>query len=194
MSTPREIDEQLAALATEQYSVLNRLASYAESALHAAGAEFYYQGRRRVTDMTADDAEAILAADIAANADDEYGYRRLRGSYSVGHARRAVEGLATCRARLADIRSQMDKLEESYTGWSRFFLVTSSKGHIHSSQHCSTCRMTTTYGWLPQLSGRTEADCVEEFGPALCSVCYPSAPVEWTTAEITKAAAAKAAA
>ena len=42
------------------------------------------------------------------------------------------------------------KLQEAYTGWSRFFLVTSSTGHVHSSTSCSTCRPTTTYGWLPE--------------------------------------------
>ena len=45
------------------------------------------------------------------------------------------------------------------------------------------------YGWLPKLSGMTEAEAVEEHGPALCSVCFPSAPVEWQGGKITKAQA-----
>lgn len=65
-------------------------------------------------------------------------------------------------------------------GWSRFFVVRASGGHIHSSLHCQTCRPTTDLGWLPQMSGRTEADAVAEEGPLLCTVCYPSAPLEWT--------------
>jgi len=73
-------------------------------------------------------------------------------------------------------------LEDEYDRrqWSRFFLVTSSDGRIHSSRSCSTCRPTTEYGWLPRLSGRTEAEAVNEHGPLLCSVCFPTAPVEWT--------------
>lgn len=194
-STPREIDAALAALYNEMNRVQQRLDTSEYSALIEAGAKFYYVGRRRVTDMKLADAEQILAADIAAHADDDkYGYSLVRGGTSIGNIRRTVEALAEYRATLAGLRAQMEELEQRYTGWSRFFLVTSSKGHIHSSMHCSTCRLTTTYGWLPELSGRTEADCVAEFGPALCSVCFPSAPVEWTQAEVTKAAATKAAA
>lgn len=64
--------------------------------------------------------------------------------------------------------------------WSRFFLVTSSAGHIHSTMNCSTCRPTTEFAWLPTVSGLTEVEAVAEHGPMLCSVCFPSAPVEWT--------------
>jgi hypothetical protein len=65
-------------------------------------------------------------------------------------------------------------------GWSRFFLVTNNNGHIHSSQSCSTCYWSTQFAWLPALSGKTEAEAVEDQGEILCSVCFPSAPVEWT--------------
>jgi hypothetical protein len=64
--------------------------------------------------------------------------------------------------------------------WTRFFLVSNSGGHIHSSMHCSTCYPTTRYGWLPNLSGLTEAEAVAAHGAILCTVCYPSAPVEYT--------------
>lgn len=62
--------------------------------------------------------------------------------------------------------------------WNRFFLV--QGGHIHRSMNCSTCYSTTQFGWLPALSGLTEADAVEAHGTRLCSVCFPTAPVEWT--------------
>lgn len=193
-TTPREIDTELAALWSDLYTNRERLARFESTALNCAGADFYYRGRRRVTDMTLEAAEAILAADVAANTDDEYGYTRVRRSTSIGNVRYAVEGLAECRTNRDRLLAEIAVLEARYTGWSRFFVVTSSAGHIHSSMHCSTCRPTTTYGWLPELSGRTEADCVTEFGPALCSICYPTAPVEWTLAEVKKARAAKAAA
>lgn len=66
--------------------------------------------------------------------------------------------------------------------WSRFYLVTSSSGHIHSSMCCSTCnkgQRRTTFALLPELSGKDEKAAVEKLGPALCSVCFPSAPVEF---------------
>lgn len=68
--------------------------------------------------------------------------------------------------------------EQQYTGWSRFFAV--MDGHIHSSRACTTCYVTTRFGWLPALSGLTEADAVGMYGDMLCTICFPSAPVEQT--------------
>lgn len=76
--------------------------------------------------------------------------------------------------------------EDRYTGWTRFWLVTSSPGHVHKSRHCSSCNFKTTYALVPTLSALTEQAAVETFGPAMCSVCFPSAP---TGAKISKALA-----
>jgi len=101
----------------------------------------------------------------------------------------------TLRDKMAEIEVETDPLQAIYEQhrWSRFFLVTSSQGHVHSSMSCSTCFPTTEYGWLPNLSGLTEADAVAQEGSILCSVCFPSAPTEWTTG-ISKAQAEKEAA
>ena len=90
---------------------------------------------------------------------------------------------ATQRVLLLDI--QIEALEQVYRDnrWSRFFLVVSSDGHIHSSTRCSTCRYNTVFVWLPDLSGTDEATAVEQVGEILCSICFPSAPVEWTNGE-----------
>lgn len=78
-------------------------------------------------------------------------------------------------------------------GWNRYYLVTSSSGHIHSSMGCSTChkgKQDTTFALVSDLSDATVSEAVEVFGAALCSVCYPEAPVEFTNEiKITKAAA-----
>jgi len=66
--------------------------------------------------------------------------------------------------------------KELYEGWSRFFLVK----HIHRSMYCSSFRSTTRVGWLPNVSGLTEAEAVAEHGETLCTICYPSAPTELT--------------
>ena len=76
--------------------------------------------------------------------------------------------------------------EQSYTGWQRFWLVTSSAGLVHSGMNCSTCnkgRSATTFALLPTLSGQTVDVLVEAFGPVLCSVCFPAAPTEWVDGE-----------
>ncbi|MCA1571166.1 MAG: hypothetical protein LC798_12785 [Chloroflexi bacterium] len=193
--TPREIDEQLAKLYHEQYGLEDRMALVEADVKRLAGAEFYYRGRQRVTDMDIGEAEDILAADIEANADDTYGYAQVRGSTSIGNIRRTVEGLAASREKAAELANEIASLQAQYTGWSRFFAVTSSAGHVHSSMSCSTCYPRTRYGWLPELSGHAEAEAVEKLGPTLCTVCFPSAPVKWTEGKkLTKAQAAKAAA
>ena len=73
-----------------------------------------------------------------------------------------------------------DAVEAQYEGWSRFFLVPA--GHIHRSMSCSSCnkgRSATVFSWLTDLSGLGEADAVAAHGAHLCTVCFPTAPVEW---------------
>ena len=62
--------------------------------------------------------------------------------------------------------------------WTRFFpSVTKSQPHIHRSLSCHTLHATTVMIWAPQLSGRTDAEAVDKLDEALCSVCFPDAPV-----------------
>lgn len=60
--------------------------------------------------------------------------------------------------------------------WTRFFLVPG--GHLHSSQRCSSFRWNTRVYWLPEYSGKSEAEIVALAGERACTICYPSAPVE----------------
>lgn len=75
---------------------------------------------------------------------------------------------------VADIEPLVNEWNERR--WSRFYLVTNGNGHVHSSTHCTTCYMNTSYAWLPQLSGASEDEAVEEYGEKMCTVCFPSAP------------------
>ena len=101
-------------------------------------------------------------------------------------------GYDTSKANLDAALDVLRTAEADYDGWSRFFLVTNKGGHIHRSLICSTCRPTTRFGWLPELSGLSEADAVDEYGSILCSVCFPDAPVDWTNGVNKKDAEARA--
>jgi hypothetical protein len=84
---------------------------------------------------------------------------------------------------LTDARLAVEEVNAEYNSrpWSRFWLVTTSNGHIHRSTHCQTCNRRgrpTGFVLVPYLSGSTAADAVADLGPALCSVCFPEAPVE----------------
>lgn len=69
--------------------------------------------------------------------------------------------------------------------WPRFYLVANAGGHIHKSMSCSTCRPSTQYVFLPELSGLSEEQAVKAQGPVLCSICFPSAPIDWTEGSLS---------
>lgn len=81
-----------------------------------------------------------------------------------------------------DLQEEVNELNKQYKGWNRYFLVPG--GHIHSSMNCHTCNRNwnnpTQFAWLPQLSGKTDANAVKEQGALLCTACFPDAPTEWT--------------
>jgi hypothetical protein len=136
-----------------------------------------------------DQADREVADQILSGMD--HAKRHLKEDCTIAQAQaQEADAIRECRA----IQAKLRELAALYTGWSRFFLVTSSSGHIHSSMHCSTCRDTTTYGWMPELSGKTEAEAVARLGPALCSVCFATAPVEHVGGKISAAKAKELAA
>lgn len=103
-------------------------------------------------------------------------------SYSAGTLARTLEEIDALRAEALELTREASPLEAEFRAdpWPRFFLVQNVGGHIHRSMSCVTTFPTTRWSWLPGLSGLGEDAAVAEQGPRLCSVCFPSAPVEWT--------------
>jgi hypothetical protein len=67
-------------------------------------------------------------------------------------------------------------------GWTRYFLVDANYGygHVHydtSSQRCSRTHTTRHY-WLTSESGKTAEEVIEQAGSAICTLCFPNAPVD----------------
>ena len=106
-------------------------------------------------------------------------------AYDAPRAQRSVDAVNRYRSEMdanRDAAAELDQVWADNGRWSRFFLVQASNGHIHtdiSAHRCSRTN-TTAHAWLPELSGLTESDAVAAYGPLLCSVCFPEAPVEWT--------------
>ena len=101
------------------------------------------------------------------------------GSLPTSYAERFTEA----RIALEDAQRDVSDCNNEYRSrpWSRYYLVTSSDGHIHSSTQCSTCNKghePTGFALVPYLSGSSSEDAVADLGSALCSVCFPDAPVE----------------
>lgn len=86
--------------------------------------------------------------------------------------------IEAARAARAELDAKAKPLEAIYLAelWTRFFLVPG--GHLHSSRFCSSLRWTTPLYWLPEYSGKSEAEIVALAGEAACTICYPSAPVD----------------
>ncbi|MGV8846489.1 MAG: hypothetical protein ACOH1Y_09210 [Propionicimonas sp.] len=62
-------------------------------------------------------------------------------------------------------------------GWTRYYLVLNTGGHVHASTRCDTCFPTTEYAWLTEQSGMTPQDLVDLAGESACTSCFKWAPV-----------------
>lgn len=66
--------------------------------------------------------------------------------------------------------------------WIRYAVVPG--GHIHNNEGCFTLRWDTDVRWAYQVSGDTVAEAVATYGEALCSHCFPEAPVAQTLGKV----------
>lgn len=170
--SPRDFDTQLAEVHTTHRKNRARRASTMATLHRLAGDK--RRGHRSTSPWKLTDAEAVEK--VTSSAKD--GVRGPRYLYTD-----ALEALEAADAAVEATETELAEYNAVFVargGWSRFFLVANTNGHIHSSMSCSTCRVTTQFSWLPEVSGKSEKDAVEEHGPMLCSVCFPSAPLEWT--------------
>lgn len=178
--TPQETDIKLAELYYSRLALERKRDDLAMALKQVAGAEFYYVGRRRVTNMPMEDARRRLEAALAdppANFREVYkrGYHTLRAE---------LTRLDDQEGTLAQLQEDYTRIDGEYQGWARYFLTVSSRGHVHSSMVCSSCRPKTVFGWLPHLAGKGEIAVVDEHGPVLCSVCFPAAPSDWKQQDV----------
>jgi hypothetical protein len=126
--------------------------------------------------------QASLASHEAAERGERYiGTGRSRRSTWKRYPQdveRLKAAIAEHEAALAALQAEAAPYNDEYRRryWHRYFLVLNPGGHIHRDRHCSTCRIDTRYGWLPELSGITEAEMVAKHGIDACTVCFPSAP------------------
>lgn len=164
-------DRRLAELTAAYWAATDRLTD-AVDALHRAAGERARTGARAwaLTEAQAREQAQRIAADD-------------------GQPRWVRDRAAAAPGRVDEARSARDAADDAVRAhevqwrdngrWSRFFVV--QGGHIHQSPGCHSLRPTTRLGWLPELSGESEADAVAAHGPTLCTHCFKSAPVEWTT-------------
>jgi len=105
--------------------------------------------------------------------------------YTQESLERALENIALKEPEIARIKAEIAPLNDLYRAnqWQRFFLVTNTNGHVHRSMECSTTYDTTSWAWLPHLSGLTDKEAVDDQGGILCTHCFPEAPSDYTSGE-----------
>lgn len=174
-ATPVEIDTQLWDLYQQRQRAGRELSLATITLRHRVGDKLHYTYNGQSWGLT--EAEVYAKAEeIAA------------GPVTL-HQQKVIEALHQIEGCHNVLRVNAEEAEvfnaefERRGGWTRGFLVTD--GHVHSSMNCSTCYITTSYYWLVEFSGRTEAEVVEAAGERACTVCYPSAPVDVLKREST---------
>lgn len=185
-----EVDTKLASLWEAQQKADMAIQSAVASLHSALGHKRSWNVRKGESPYAESTGETVTAARSIVEAREpspSFGpYIAYEGGVLATHIgeslERGVADLDKARDAIKAARTEAQPLEAEYEAerWPRFFLVTNTGGHIHSSMHCATTFPTTQWAWLPDLSGLTEDAAVADQGPRLCSVCFPSAPVEWT--------------
>jgi hypothetical protein len=172
--TPREIDEQLAALDGAYLKLDAARDAKIERAHHLNGErKRYTRARRGEWPTTTTEVLEALALKLA---DEKI------PAYDVKSVTEAIEAIDVLGKEMDANRKACEPFDAEYTRrpWARFFQV--QDGHIHSGTRCQggSIRNTTRVGWRPELSDKDAADAVAALGPLLCTKCFPSAPVEYT--------------
>lgn len=177
-------DAKLAEATNALRAAMDRNDSASTAIRRAAGDEKRHRGGRRYASWGLTFEDAIAAARRIAAGDTDGLVNQA--PWNVAKApQRAVDALQardTALAEMAEARATVAALDQVWRDngrWSRFFVVPG--GHIHRSTSCHSLRITTRIGWLPELSGESEAEAVSAHGAMLCSHCFPEAPVHWTT-------------
>jgi hypothetical protein len=101
------------------------------------------------------------------------------------HYRQQIRDGEALRETLYKMTEHFNHEFERRGGWLRYFLVTSSVGHVHRGMDCSTCHDTTTYAWLVDLADCDEDAMIREYGTKACTTCFPKAPAHpaWIEAQ-----------
>lgn len=166
----KELYEAMLVVADKRARVTNALNS-----VHRAANDEY---RRRYDSRSgwklSDDEAADKAAQIATS----------DATYIGSQAREVLDRLAQAHDELADAKQAQAAADKWAANgrWPRYALVPG--GHIHNDMGCFTLRWDTDVRWAYQVSGDTVEDAIAEYGEALCSHCYPDAPVAKTLGKV----------
>lgn len=186
----KESDTRLAAATRDLATAMDRVDSAIHDIHRAAGDSTGHHRRSRHATWEMTLEQALAAVQRVAQGDptalSNKAAWNLRNASE--RARAALSALESAQRAAATARQVVDDLDAVWRDngrWPRYFQV--EGGHIHCSTGCHSLHPTTRIFWLPDVSGENESEAVAAYGPLLCSHCFSSAPVEWTTRAPTPA-------
>jgi hypothetical protein len=173
-ATPTAVDTALAAIHQQLWKAEQRQRAARDSIHRAAGdRQTRHRGR---SSWTLSYAEALEAA--TATAENGRGW-------PAEVAGRALAALAAADQAVTELYAEQDRHDAEWRRrrWSRVYVAQPDRGigHAHHGTGCSTCHngpQRTRLILMPQWSGATEEQIVEDAGERACTTCYPSAPVD----------------
>lgn len=190
-ATPVEIDTQMLHEMSDEMWASHKAERAMISMQHGIGRRDNFQTWRQnkygIYKNAADERMAhtfvMSTVDTMIAEGDKYALRN-RDDYDA-----EMQKYATAREHLHAIKTEFD----ARGGWTRYYLVVSSSGHVHRHMDCFTCnngKEPTSFALYPSLSGSTVAQAVAKLGATLCTHCFPEAPVEYCEqTKISKTAA-----
>lgn len=106
--------------------------------------------------------------------------------------RKAAEVIAKMREALDELKAAQQAANKAdkwaaHGCWNRYSVVPG--GHIHTNvsghlRECFTLREDTDVRWAHPVSGDSVEQAIAEYGEALCTHCFPDAPVSQTTGKV----------
>ena len=169
-SADKELYEAMLVVSDKQARLTSALNS-----IHRAADDDYRRRYDSRSGWMLSDQEAIDKANQIAASDTTYIGRQAQDALDRGQQ----AGTELDQAKAA--KALADKWEDNGR-WPRYAVVPG--GHIHKQMGCFTLRWDTDVRWAYQVSGDTVEDAIAEYGEALCSHCYPDAPVAKTLGKI----------
>jgi hypothetical protein len=169
---PAEHDARQAEAMAERAKVQHDIERVAARMHRMAGDRYGYRGRTQVWTMS----DASVLAQLRERADDGDTLDVTAGA----KPSQLLAQYTELWRQLGHISGDIIAMDAEWRehGWTRWIECLNSDGHIHSWFGCSTLRPATQLNWRTDLSGAVLDDAIKDFGPRLCSVCFPGAPAE----------------
>jgi hypothetical protein len=138
-----------------------------------------------ITTATPAEIDTRIAAIAVRQSEIQTGLQRAQYTLDSKYASeseldKAVETIKALNVERGELFDEVAPLNEAYRAqrWTRFYLVTNSNGHVHTSTECETCFADTDFGWLTQFSGTEQDEMGKLSGDAACARCFPNLPAE----------------